>query len=95
MNILLLLHSLQTTFSIETTDKLQSFVSMIWPTFHFYSFNAFKFADKYLKGEFTTTDAEQQIAVSGKDKISLEESVHGSCFHNKDNMTSFCPQFLQ
>lgn len=40
-------------------------------------------------------DTEQQIAVSGKDKISLGESVHGSCFHNRDNMTSFCPQFLQ
>ena len=54
MNIMLLLHSLQTTFSIETTDKLQSFVSIIWLVFYFYSFIAFKFADKYLKGEFTT-----------------------------------------
>ena len=42
MNILLLLHSLQTTFSIETTDKLESFVSMIWPAFHFFSFITFK-----------------------------------------------------
>lgn len=54
MNIMLLLHSLQTTFLIETTDKLQSFVSIIWLAFYFYSFIAFKFADKYLKGEFTT-----------------------------------------
>lgn len=34
-------------------------------------------------------DTEQQIAVLGKDKTSLEESVHGSCFHNKDNTASF------
>jgi len=38
-------------------------------------------------------DTEQQIAVSGKDKISWEESVHGLCFHNKDNMTSFVPSY--
>ena len=70
MNILLLLHSLQTTFSIETTDKLQSFVSMIWPAFHFYSLNAFKFADEYLKGEFTTTWKTQgtKLQFQGKTK---------------------------